>query len=1013
MPDLYTPASVSTGTDGNADFLLRLDSQQRYDRVFNDFNAPIDYKIPQLSQKYGYNGLDISQILNPQVNNDALKGGMTSDDPAVRDAAWNRYDKNFVNDPVNRGVGRTLSVKAEPWQEKYKNDTFGFLPSLSQQENEDYYYRNQYENKGDFAQIAANVGKFAGRTILGAALKLGEGLGYIGAMAVGGIQNVGDLLTQKDNHSFMTTVADNALSRYLEGAEETLKNSSTFSVYKPNDWDRKGFFEKMSYGNLWSDEMADGAAFLLSAAVPGSIIGKVGSGVSILAKSINPVTRALRAGQTMLGLETLGDVGSVVYNTVSESAFEAAGVYKQTKQQMQEDREAGTNTLTDEEIDKRAGEKAAYTFKANMGILSASSLFENKFIFKPLAKKLAGISNKFVHDGIADLGKNVGMKAGGEAYVKEAAKNVAKKFMGYLSKGDFNKFARIPFYGGRATTAVVMEGYWEENAQLAAERVASNSKYYDDDGNEIIAEDNFFGQLIKQTKDSSWFGRGDTEAATSIGLGAVIGVVGGSVMAKAFGGGKFWKGERQGKIDEMVGQVSKYNKARQNFLSVNDIYKRDENKEIVYEDNKPVVDEEKVAAKIAALTEYGYRQMKAEDIKDDIFREKLQKDLFAEYMVASIRAGLDERLVNNLQQLPSKTKEEIEALGFDPVNIKTDIQTLVNNAKTITEEYKNIYGNSSRIQKSTDPKKPMTFDEYDAKEDLRKFHAFLATTRSISSKDAINAYNAQILDKENKNRDVVGKGKPYDVSVKQYNDLQAEETALLQAQKEFNSFDYKLVDDVVKERLKTIKAEKEEVKAVIDEMPEAKELREEDGMLVNRAFLNFDKERMGFTFDSEGYYAHMEPYVKKAQLKVDHTINTTLAEKLRDKNKGLDHYDEYNLYLAKRHTIDEAADNQEKKAHEDINDIDTKLEVLKAEESPIKKPPTIDEINAMAEEAEKASGVKETVNPTQTDMNGVYDAQAVATEAGARTAEETREVLNKAEEVSKEDLLKNIQNNIC
>lgn len=967
MPDLYTPVNVSTGIDTNTDFLLKLDTAQRFDNVFSGMKALIEYKIPTFdSSQYGDKGFTLPEILNPALSGDALKKGLTSDDPKTQALAWDSYNKSFQNKGITRGVGSQDVIKAEDWQNKFKNDTFGFNPNLSQQENEAYYYNNDYLNKSLAGKIAANTGKFIGRTLAGAAFKLGESVGYVGAMVKGGVEQLSDIsggwIDDKKDHSFLATVADNALSRYLEQSETNTNDSKLLSVYAPDDFSKKGFFEKLTYGNYWSSSVADGAAFLASAMIPGAVLGKLGSGVSLLGKlgeGANTAVKLRNGIQTVLGLEHLGDAASVIYNTVSESAFEGAGVFKNVTNSLKEARNKGENHLTDDEIRKQAGDRAAIDFRANLGILSISSLFENKFMFKPLANKIAGLAPSFVEQGLKDVAGAVAMDEGGAIAKKEAAKGLFNKFVGRLQDGSINHLARLPYYGKEAFTAIAMEGFWEENAQLAIERVASHSIYQDDKGNDIKAEDGFWKQYFKQTKDAV-LGR-DPENSESIGLGGVLGVFGATGMTKVLGGvnqetGKIqWgKGARQSEIEALGKQVDKYNNARHNFLSTQDIYKKNEKGEVELDgNNKPVIDEDKVKNKLAALTDYGYRQIKAEDIHNPIFRTKLQQDLFAEYMAAAINAGLDQRLLNKLNALPSKSAEDIKALGFDSTELKTDIPALVASAAKLVQNYKDIYGNSST------PQGKMKVEDYNNKEELRKYNAYLASARAISSDNAHFEFTKQILAKEQLLRPSVFAPTliDYDPSVQQHNALVFEEQALIATKNDFKGLDYTLLNDHINPRLASIKLEKEKLRKQIAENPETeKGVVEADGFLVNKKkYTRFDIKEQQVVEDHDSFKDDHYDNFKRAELQVDKDLNNTLQLKLRDGKKGLDNYDAYRDYLAKRQLLDREADAQKANVTEEVAKKEEDISNLKQNENPLTADPLVNSLlNAQSEALKNA-----------------------------------------------------------
>ncbi len=911
----YTPLEMISGINPNTSFLLDLDTKKRMANVFEDVKEPMQYQVPTIEMPDPLEGLSQPQIFAEGNKGTTIVDAVNSGDPALRKLALNKILNGTATNALEAGVGDVKITPYYKWQDKFLNDEFGLNPNLSQAQNEQYYYQNQYDIKTNAGKLISNVGKFIGRTVPSAALKLGEGFGYIGAMAYAGFENLADAITGQDNHNFMATVSENAFSRRLSEMEEGLKNSSLLSVYKPVDWEQKGFFDKMSYGALWTDEFADGVAFLASAAVPAMVIGKLGKGISLLSKN----AKAWNASMRFLGTESLGDVGSVIYNTTMESAVEAAEGFKQYKQDLKDKRnqkKEGFENLSDDEIDRMAGEVAADRFKANMGILAVSNLFENKFIFKPLANRLARATT----GSTTRAGAHAILDEAGEAIETKAAKTWFGRFMG-SREGKFNPLARVPFYGKRFLKASVMEGLWEENAQLAAERWAASSTYQNAFGDQVNAEKQLWKQYLNQTE--ATFKGEDRENETSIGLGALIGIFGTGVVAKAFGGTNpdgsmnFFGGERKTQIANAKAGIQRYNEAYRNMLSLSDIHNTDD------KGNK-TINAEKVAAKAKALQDFGFQQITTEQIKDPVFRKKLQQDLFAHYIAAAVQADLHEGLIGRLDNMNKISKEKLQSLGLNTEDVFGDPLKYAERGKELIREYKNIENTNSFKPAS------LSFQEHSRKEQDRKYFSYMAYARMKSSEDAEREYGDQVLTDEAEIKNVFSATSdmyPFHLDkITRYNRLAIEREALNQSIDEFEFFGHSSMVKMAKERIKEIDREKKQIKDDLNALPEAqdriKEVGETENTMLEDTKINSIVRVMNNSL--------LENASKQAQLFIDIKRNKVLHERLKDPSTGLDAYEEYLEYLAKRKVTEQEAD-----ANPNLEIVKEETEALKEREKGI------------------------------------------------------------------------------
>lgn len=942
----YTPSKILTGVNPNTNFLLELDTKQRMANLFQDYKQPVQYNIPDFVPDYDTTkGLSQDSILDLGSRDDIIKKALRSTDPKIKESALKTIF-NTPNQAIQAGVGRPANINYYPWQDKYLNDEFGYNPNLDQKGNEEFYYNNQWAVKSGVGKILSTITKFVPRVVLPAILKFGEGLGYVGAMAFDGVRQAIDLIPGvHDDHNFMASVSENAFSRSLQNMEENLKNSSLLSVYKPADWENKSFFSKLTNGAMWTDEFADGIAFLASAAIPAGALGRAGKGVSLLSKESLAWTKAMR----YLGTETLGDVGSVVYNTTMESAMEAADGFRTYKQELKNKRRDGEENfanLSDEEIDRMAGNAAASRFRWNLAVLSVSNLFENKFIFKPLANRIASKATRTSER----VGAYASLNEAGGLESKEIAKGLFGRFMGKMEGKAINTMARIPFYGKRFLQASVMEGLWEENAQLAIERWSTQSPYENSKGDSIQPERQLWRQYLKQTK-AALTGK-DRKNETSIGLGALIGIFGTGVVAKTFGGSdkngnfKFLKGERRTQIDNAKKTIEDYNDAFHNMLSINDIYNTDAR-------GDKSIDEEKVKKKLNALNVFGKRQITIEQIKDPILRNKLQQDLFAEYMAAAVHADVHDGLIARLNNLLNVPAEKLKSLGLDATEVFGSPKKYAERGKQLIEEYQKIHA-SSTIKNKT-----QSFKDYDDKEAKRKYIAYIAYSRMKSSEDAQLEFEDAAKEKEaaiKSKFDALSIDYPIHLNqLAKFNRLSLERKGLEQAISEFEFFGHDIVARNAKARIRAIEKEQKQIRKELTDLKLDERLSETK--LDSKYPLLIDTK-----INKEVEDAHMDLFVelsKDAQLRIDVDRNAVLWESLKDEKDGQKAYDEYLEYLGKRKTTETIAEEEPDKdiVQQEIDELEERkkaLQKLKDLQDTSMSNEEIDaELNAIEEEQKK------------------------------------------------------------
>jgi hypothetical protein len=764
MPDQLPAAILDSANSFDSLFALELDTKQRFDNILNNQQKPIDYPLPDYNKDFTPQGLPQDDLLNPQKMSGSIGEAMFSADPRIAGYATDKLRSAQGKLPVAQGIGVPDHFEYSKSMDKFLSGDWGYNPYQSIEDNEDFNYRYDYLSQGLGERIFKNVGVGLGRFVGSVLLKLGQTAGYMGSMVGNGIE---EIFNSKENN-FMADVADNSLSRWFEGLEEDMKNSSGLSVFKPKGWDDMGFFKKLGNGAFWTDEVADGAAFMgemvASMYLMGGLgkiggLGRLGATEINLTKALGKLGGAGRyagrgldfALKTATGAENISGIGRWAFATTSESAFEASQLYQTKKDQLKADRQEGRNSLTDMEIEATAGDAAAGSFKANMLILSASNAFENRFIFNPLFKKL-GVSKPNPRGRLINVS--------GET---DALENVARasrreyKYGTWIGKKlDWkNSNGRLRFYGSRGLSAIAAEGFWEENAQLAVERLSS-------------ADNLSFKTFAKKLKDQTIgaLSGDDPEAATNIGLGGLIGIGGTSIVSKVAGGDKvkykidpstglvmkdaqgnpitekvlfLQRGERRKIENDTATAVAVYEQYRRKFLNYQDIYVRDENgKPVLDSDGNMQIDDVVAAGILEGTNAFSSKQAAASKVNDPLFRKHLQDNAMMDFVTAAKNAGVFERANKRFNNLGDLSVGDLQNLGFDP-NTVVDPVYLSDSLK----QFGKIY---DQVQAAP----PVARGKADTQEDeeSRKNATFKAKAGVYSATKILGEYQSVMMDRD-------------------------------------------------------------------------------------------------------------------------------------------------------------------------------------------------------------------------------------------------------------------------
>lgn len=673
MPETLS-ADIRTGYSPQTAFDIKLDTFNRLNEVFNRPSKPfdIDYYDP-LSRVRGaqQGGEPITPI--PPVD---FKTALLSDDPKLRDMALDTLEKSAYSDPYTRlGIGTEFRSPYDRNTAKFIDKKFGY-DMFS--DNEDFYYRNSYLDDGWFMRALKNVGRFQARVAVGTVTKFLEGVGYLGSMVVNGVIDGAKALGGAEVN-YWEDVADNTFSKIMKNANDDFRDH-VIPVYRQAGFDEKGFFSQLGNYAFWNDTFADGVAFFASAFIPAGIASKTGllaKGVGLGAQVGADAGAAARIGAGVRGLirsatgaETYGEAGLAIFNVANEAAFQATAQYTETKEQLLEAREKGENNYTDREIQELAGKAAASTFKWNFPALMVSNAWEMKNILKPILGRGKNASLNSPRTIVTETGE-LGFKP------------YKNKLFGKIAESGIGRRAR--FYTPIAAKGTLMEGFWEENIQLAIDRAARGSyaRMGDDtEGGQIIEKTRggFFGileQYGKQTVDAL---RGnDRENSLGIGTGALIGLLGGVAATKfgrrinpVTGQSSFTLGQRKQQQLALDDVFEKTNNAYNNFLSVQDVRNPDGS-----------VDIAKLSDKVAAFEDFTKRQEILDELKDNKSfppheLEALQNELLNQYAKGLLKVDKLQDAVKRFQDLANRNVDEKgEKFMANPVQVATYLEGLV------------------------------------------------------------------------------------------------------------------------------------------------------------------------------------------------------------------------------------------------------------------------------------------------------------------------------------------------
>lgn len=576
-----------------------------------------------------------------------------------------------------------LNPKVVPYQDvrKYMDMPYGYTYGL---DNDDFY--------GQQEGVFTSTGKGLARLGFGIFTKVGQGAGFLLGLAN----------PTNWDENLIDNAASNGFTQLFDQLDEKTKNDWLPTFQEAEDR-QKGFWNKLATdGDFWMTDAVDGLAFLVSAWVPGMALSKLGLGMKA-ARALSATRLGIGAAETAVegaaaaqnyltkasslakGIDKFNAWGLA---TAGEAMFEATSVRDNVMKSLSEDEfgrvkvnpETGL-PYTEEQKREVAGGAAQNTFLMNSILLAGTNSIELKW-FSSLMNAGEGSA---VRSLVGGLGLTDNLAA------KEAT-TLLGRFFNNTGAGAFIK--GMP--GG-----IISEGFVEENAQLAIQRV---NETYGAKGKILGFQDvgKFLSQYGNQTI-AALSGK-DQEAAESIGLGGMLGVLGGGAAAVS-----------QYKADQnfTTQVVQAYNLAQENWMKFGNIYKTREvvttdekgnqvkNQQVILDqNNKPIIDADKLSG---VLTGYGAVNgafTESQALEPGFKRDLLRDTAFAQFVLAHIDAGMEDALLEKLDGVRKAKPEELIKLGFvlGP-NAEQEINRYKNLASAIISQNKLI--NSDILQDGT------------------------------------------------------------------------------------------------------------------------------------------------------------------------------------------------------------------------------------------------------------------------------------------------------------------------
>jgi len=696
--------------------------------------------VPTFFSKVNLNDAFVPSVTVPEVGKSSDIGSGEDNNP------WSFFLKSTGRNPFsNLGIvpagpaattdyfsNRKFTSEADSYQSGSTYKDIGFLIG---RDNENLFAKNRSFWDESFNTAVRLLDKAGAYTL--------QGFGFLGGLV--GIGN--DHNNYSNGSGFANWIAgasDNALSAWSKDFADNVDNYYR-PIYQDAEDRDKGFFKRMlTDSEFWKGDAVDGVAFLGSAYLTGNLGqvanlgGKAVRGVAALrglnfadeaaalsAEGLSGVSEATNLSKGATAAESgapltpnafSSNAGKVfsryaeeagnfenarrinmgvstLINTASESMFEADNLKHEVIDKLSTEKNPdGTYKYTPDEVKSIAAGGAKNSFLLNMIVLPISNLWEAR-IFYGKANPLSA----------RNINSNLVRRATGLLDNAELLKRTfGQKGLDYL-KG--------------IGTGILAEGLWEENIQLAIERMNQDEENIDGGFFRNIGK--VINQYGKQT--TAALRGNDPEAAMNIGLGGLIGgVMGGH--------------ERYHEIGAIKKDVANYNAQINAFrTTAKDLYEKNTDGSVrLDKNNQPVVNPTNVLSYISSLNKTLNVSELADNLKEkhlDILHSIVDNENISRLVKAYADNGMSDDLIKKLEDYKGYKQEDLMLLGLNPDKVSASQR--IDDIKKKVIEYKNIYDN---IEKNFFVK-IKNDDKYGTKTKLMKDKLYYLSTRAKNLSD--------------------------------------------------------------------------------------------------------------------------------------------------------------------------------------------------------------------------------------------------------------------------------------
>jgi len=503
--------------------------------------------------------------------------------------------------------------------------------------------------------------------------KVGAGIGRIGTKAVSEIAKmpgvVGGILAApfaKEGEGWETAFNNQWVKSISQFNEDI--NAELLPVYVKKAVSEGNLWDNISSIDFWATEGADGIGFIASMFAPGAVLKSLNFGQKILgttAKGLSMVNGEAKLAGAVRTLEGLGInankidmAGITMGNTLFESGSEAGSAMESFQKDI--DRKLASGEINQQQYEQLQTQKAKLgrdVFVSNLAILLVPNAIQTKMIW----------------------GKGVGSQ---------------------LVKDTPSLMAKIGNRGKNVLGALGSEGFLEEGSQSTVETMFSN-KAKRGELTDNMSQDFNVSELVSSYIDTL----NTTEGQKAIFLG---GFLGGGMSA--YQGGKSdiaTRKETQSVLSLAEEKVGVFNK-----INETDVYKRDENGDIIYNyNNKPQYDPVKVrdVAKALDFTEK-QSQLFDQAIQEDNTQviQTLKNEAISQLITPFINKGelgiqaLSQYLDTTLKTQEIAENEDAKALKGKIIEQATYMQDQLNSYKDFSKSLININNPNATAQDITD-----------------------------------------------------------------------------------------------------------------------------------------------------------------------------------------------------------------------------------------------------------------------------------------------------------------------